>query len=55
MGVLPVCMSVHHLYAWCPQSLEEGVGDSVTGVLDHCEHHISSGIRTCILCNVLNL
>lgn len=25
LGVLPACVSGHHVYAWCPQRLEEGV------------------------------
>jgi hypothetical protein len=34
MDVLPACISVHHLYAWCPQKPEEGIifpGTEVTG------------------------
>lgn len=35
IGILPTCMSVHHLHVWCPQRPEEGIG--FPGVLDNCE------------------
>lgn len=34
MGVLPICMSVHHVCAWCPR---KGVGSPGTGVSNGCE------------------
>ena len=33
---LSLCMSGYHVPAWCPQSPEEGVGPSGTGVTDGC-------------------
>lgn len=26
MGILPVCMSVDFVHAWCPQKPEESIG-----------------------------
>lgn len=37
MGVLLVCMSVHHMCAWCPQNSEEGIESPVIGVTYGCE------------------
>lgn len=34
MDVLPACLSVYHLCAWCPQRPEEDIGFEVT---DSCE------------------
>jgi hypothetical protein len=34
---LPVCMSVYHLHAWCPQKPGEGVRSSGSGGRDSCE------------------
>lgn len=34
MGILSVCMSVHHLCAWYIQRLEEGIAFPGTGVTD---------------------
>lgn len=30
--ILPACMYVNHVYAWCPQRSDEGVGSPGTGV-----------------------
>lgn len=36
-GVLPACMSIYHLQAWCPQKPEESVGSADGYVtLDGC-------------------
>lgn len=37
MSVLPSCMYVHHMCAWCPWSLEEGVWSPGTVVKNDCE------------------
>ena len=37
MSVLPACMYVYHMYAWCQWRPEEGIGSPGTGVLDGCE------------------
>jgi hypothetical protein len=31
MGVLPICISVYHVYAWCPWRTEEAIECSETG------------------------
>lgn len=36
MGILLVCMSTHHVYAWCPRRPEMGVGSSGTGGIGSC-------------------
>lgn len=36
-SVLPACMGVHCVHAWCPQSPKKGVGSSGAGVTGHCE------------------
>ena len=37
MGVLPTCMSVHHVHSWCPQRPEDSVKSSGTGATDDCK------------------
>ena len=37
MGVLPTCMSFHHMLAWCFQRPEEGFEFPETKVIDGCE------------------
>ena len=37
MSVLPACMSVFYVGAWCLQRSEEGVRSSETGVIDSYE------------------
>lgn len=32
-----VNLSVHHVYAWCQQTPEEGIGSLWTGVTNGCE------------------
>jgi hypothetical protein len=34
MGILLAYMSVHHIDAWCPQRLEEGIGFPGTGIIE---------------------
>lgn len=34
MGILPTCMSVHHVCAWCPK---KGTGSPRTGVSNGCK------------------
>jgi hypothetical protein len=40
MGVLPACMAVHHVYAWCPLSQRK-----VLDLLELCysvRHHVDA-------------
>ena len=37
MGILHVCMYVHHMCAWCQRRSEEGIRSPGTGVMDSCE------------------
>ena len=37
MAVLPSCISVHHLCAWCPWKSKLGIRSPGTGVADGCE------------------
>lgn len=36
-GVLPTCISVFHLYVYCPHRPENGIRCPGTGVTDGCE------------------
>lgn len=36
-GVLPLCLPIHHMHAWCPQRPEEDAGSPGTGVTEDCE------------------
>ena len=36
-SVLPACMSMYHMHAFCPQGSEKGIGYHGTGVVDGCE------------------
>lgn len=36
IDVLPVCMSVCHMYAWCPQRQEKGIRSPRTALTDSC-------------------
>ena len=37
MGVLPACMSVHHMCVWCACKLEQGVRVPGTRIADNWE------------------
>ena len=37
MSVLPACMYVHHVHAWCPKRSEEDPGSPETGVTGSCK------------------
>lgn len=37
IDVLPTCISVHHVSAWCSRRSEEGAGPLWTGVMVGCE------------------
>lgn len=37
MAILPICISVHDLNAWCPWSPEEGCGFPENDVPNICE------------------
>lgn len=37
MCVLPVCVSVHHVHAWCPWEPEEGIGSPRTRDTDEIQ------------------
>lgn len=43
MGVLPVCLSVHILHAWCLQRPEEGSGYPGTDAPMVVSHHVGPG------------
>lgn len=46
MGVLPTCMFVYHMHAWCPRS-EEGTGIPWNWVVSH---HVGTGTWTWLFC-----
>lgn len=37
INVLPSCVYVQHVCAWCPRRSEEGVGYPRPGLMDNCE------------------
>ena len=37
VGVLPVSISVYHLYVWCQWRPDEGTGSPGTGITDSCD------------------
>lgn len=37
MDVLPTCMSLYHMHAWCPQWKEEGNKLSGAAIRHRCE------------------
>lgn len=37
IGILPACMSVDQVCAWCPQEAEEGVRSSEIEIKDPCK------------------
>lgn len=37
VGVLPVCMTMHHVSAWCPQRSEQGVLSPAPGAVCSCQ------------------
>lgn len=37
VGILPVCISVHHMHALCPWRSEDGIESSGTGLTDGCD------------------
>lgn len=43
MDVLPTCMSVHQVHAWCPQRPEGGVRSPGTGVRGTVRHYVTTG------------
>lgn len=49
-GFLPACMSMYHVYAWCPVRTEEGAGSLETRVVDPCELPCDAGNHTQALC-----
>lgn len=32
MNILPTCMAMYHVYAWCPQRPGEGIGYPESGI-----------------------
>lgn len=34
MSILPACISVYHIHAWCPQMSEEDIGFPGAGVMN---------------------
>ena len=43
MGILPVCMSVDHIYTWFLWGPEEDIGSPRTGVTGDCEPPLNPG------------
>ena len=41
MGVLPACVPVCYVYAWCQQRPEEGASCLGTGITDGAKHPLS--------------
>jgi hypothetical protein len=37
VSVLPACMSVYHVCAWCPQGSEDGAEFTAAGVVGGCK------------------
>lgn len=37
LTLLPACMYVQHMSAWCPWNSEDGIESAGTGVKDSCE------------------
>ena len=37
MSVLPACVSVYHMHAWCSWRPEEDIRSPVSGVMDGCD------------------
>lgn len=37
MSILPICMSIYYMHAWCPRKTEESIKSSETGVTDGSE------------------
>lgn len=46
MSVLPACIYVYQLHAWCLTRSEEGIRASGTGRLDDCEPPCGSSLAT---------
>lgn len=50
MGVLSSCISLYHMYAWCPQKPEDNIGPSGTGQLQTIVSClVGAGNRTWVL------
>ena len=49
VGVLPICMSVHHIHDLCPKRLEEGVRFFETEVTESCKLPCGAGNSTQLL------
>lgn len=49
MGILPTCMCVYHLHAWCPQSTEEAVRplELELQMVVSCHMNAGNGILVC--------
>lgn len=41
--VWPACMALCHVHAWCPQSLEEGIGSLGIELEIITNHHVGVG------------
>ena len=37
MGILPACVTVHHVHVWCPQRSKDGVISPRIRATDSCE------------------
>lgn len=49
MHIFPVCVSVHHMCAWCPGSPEEGAGCPGTRATNGLSHCVAAGSPTQVL------
>lgn len=43
--VLPACIALCHIQAWCPQSLEEGIGSLGIELEIITNHHVGVGLE----------
>lgn len=43
VGILSAHKSVHHVWAWCPCRLEDGIGSPGFGITD-ASHPVGAGI-----------
>lgn len=53
MGVVPACVYMHHLHAWCLWRSEEGVQSSESRVIEDCDH-VGTGNQTLVLIKAPN-
>lgn len=49
--ILPSCVSIHHMHAWCWGVLEEGVGSPGSRVTVDYSSHVGAGNQTQVFCD----